>query len=128
MIAALLLIWGCATGNFGKLQRVDTPTISQLRNSYGDYTVYYKQGAAVVFDIPDQKTITVPKDWVLVGNGTVASDIQIWHSLNPVSAILGTDGSLYGYVVYARRDIVSVVQIDERTLRLFYQPARRGGR
>jgi hypothetical protein len=41
--------------------------------------------------------------------------------------IFGRNGALYGYMVFDYDDMANVKIIDERTIRLYYHHARKGG-
>ena len=74
--------------------------------------------------IDDASTIRVDTAWAPVTSSEMLSQSVIWQTAT-VHNLLGPDGAMYGYLVYATGDSVSFKQVDQQSMRLFYQPARR---
>lgn len=144
---AILIIafsMGCS-GNYGRIknQSQDESKITQkeLIDNWSDYDIWFKS-AVVVFDpINDDKKILVGSSWgttkdqetwmaIVKANTTSDGDIDpvgASYSMTGVREIWGPENQLYGYAIHQQRDLVSVVVVDENTMRLYYHRAHFGG-
>ena len=112
------------SGLYGNIEETDHPTPDELNRDWQKYKVYYRQDAALLYDIDDAGTIRVDTVWVPVTSSEMLSKSTIWQTAT-VHNLLGPDGAMYGYLVSATDDSVSFKRVDQQTMRLFYQPARR---
>lgn len=112
------------TGLYGNIEETDHPTQDELNRNWQKFKVYYRSDAALLYDIDDASTIRVDTAWVPVTSSEMLSQSIIWQTAT-VHNLLGPDGAMYGYLVCATGDSVSFKQVDQQTMRLFYQPARR---
>ena len=77
-------------------------------------------------------TVRDQETWTRIVKANTTSDCDIaplWanYSMTGVREIWSPDNQLYGYVMHQNRDGVSVVVVDENTMRLHYHRARFGG-
>ena len=143
VVVIFALIMGCS-GNFGKLKTQsanDSKTTQQeLIDKWSDYDIWFKS-AVIVFDPKnDDKKLLVGSNWgtvrdqetwteILKANTTSNGDISpMWanYSMTGVREIWSPDNQLYGYVMHQIPDGMSVVVVDENTMRLYYHRARFG--
>jgi hypothetical protein len=138
-----IFIMGCS-GNYGKLKNQSTDdskaTQKELIDNWSDYDIWFRS-AVIVFDPKyDDKKISVGNYW-----GTVR-DQETWeeivrenttgdgelyplgaaYSMTGVREIWSPDNQLYGFVMHQIQDGVSVVVVDDNTMRLHYHRARFG--
>ena len=143
VILIIILITGCS-GNYGRIKnqsRSDSKiTQQELIDNWSDYNIWFRT-AVIVFDPKnDDKTILVGSHWgtvkdqetwtqIVKANTSAGNVTPMWASyeMTPVREIWGPDNQLYGYVMHQIKDLVSVIVIDENTMRLHYHRARFGG-
>ena len=113
--------------NRGKLNRLHYDKEKELRLIWRNYTVYKttrgRNTIAILYKIKNNKKIITPHNWVEITTEAEIANSIIWHATNSAE-ILGPDGVLYGFLVYRSADQVSLLLIDENTLRLYYHYIR----
>ena len=119
---------GCASGPRGKLRRVENPSETQLRQTWDEYTVYYRQPWALIFKTKDDSNIELDTRWI-----EVTSDGQMKNTgiadFARVHEILGPNDKKFGYLVNRQIDSAYVGIVDEKTVKISYYPkATSGGR
>ena len=74
--------------------------------------------------------MTVQGDWIIIESAAKLTDILNRLELNPrfdpddILEIRGPDGDLFGYMIVASGDRVSVKAAEANTVRLYYNPQR----
>jgi hypothetical protein len=105
-------------------------TLAQLQDRWEKYFIYYSTRIVVFDPISDDKTVTVQGDWVLIEDADKLADILYRLELNPrfnpdnILEIRGPDGDLFGYMLLAAGDLVSVKATEANTVRLYYLPQK----
>ena len=118
---------GCAGGSRGKLIRVDTPSESELKQNWKDYTVYYKPRLAFVYKIKYDRKINGMNRWIEIDTPEMMARSKIRY-LTRVKQILGQNDEMFGYLVHRADDLPNVKIIDQNTVELFYHyVANEGG-
>jgi hypothetical protein len=139
-----MFIMGCS-GNYGKLKNQSADdskaTQKELIDNWSDYDIWFLS-AVIVFDPKnDDKKILVGSNWGTVRDQETWAEIvranttsdggldPVWasYSMTGVREIWSPDNQLYGYAMHQIPDGVSVVVVDENTMRLHYHRARFGG-
>jgi hypothetical protein len=123
-ILILLSMIACASGERGKLNRVESPTESELRKNWKEYVVYYR-GTGMVFKINDDNKIILDSRWVRVDTDEMMEKSKILQTW--VREIRGQNDTMFGYLVQRDADIANVKIVDESTVQLFYQYVRTSG-
>ena len=128
LVFALIIasLSGCAGGPRGKLVRTAAPGENELRQSWQDYTVYYRPNHALVYKIKDDKTILRDQRWVEVTSAEMMDKSTIMDS-TWIKKILGQNDEMFGYLVHRYADSANVKIIDENTVRLFYHYVPKSG-
>ena len=74
--------------------------------------------------------MTVQGDWIMIEDADKLTDILYRLEFNPrfdpdnILEIRGPDGDLFGYMLVAAGDLVSVKAAEANTVRLYYNPQR----
>ena len=128
LVFALIMasLSGCAGGSRGKLVRITAPSESELRQSWQDYTVYYRSSIALVYKIKNDKKIIGDKRWVEVTSADMMDKSTI-RDTTWVKKILGQNDEMFGYLVHRSADRANIKIIDENTVELFYHYVRTSG-
>ena len=119
-------ICGCAGGSRGKLDRIQTPTENELRQSWEDYTVYYRKGLALVYKIKNDQKIIFDQRWTEITTSEMMEKSGIRDS-TWVKKMLGLNDAMFGYLVHRHADHANVKIIDENTIKLYYHYVRTSG-
>ena len=80
IVLVLFSFLGCASGPRGKLKRVETPTSTELRQDWAEYTVYYRRSLALIFKIKDNSKIVLDGSWVEVTSDSMMKKAGISDS------------------------------------------------
>jgi hypothetical protein len=127
MVLVLLSFLGCASGPRGKLKRVETPTSTELRQNWEEYTVYYRRSLALIFKIKDNSKIVLDGSWVEVTSDSMMKKAGISDS-TWVREIRGANDKLFGYLVHRYLDSAYAGIVDENTLKFSYYYHKTSGR
>ena len=119
MVLVLLSFLGCASGPRGKLKRVETPTSTELRQDWEEYTVYYRRSLALIFKIKDNSKIVLDGSWVEVTSDSMMKKAGISDS-TWVREIRGANDKMFGYLVHRSLDDAFAGIVDENTLKFSY--------
>ena len=125
-VLTLVSILGCAGGPQGKLPRVESPTASELRQDWKNYTVYYRRNLALVYKLKDERKIILDKRWEAVTTDSMMTKSKI-SSSTWVKKILDQNDAMYGYLVHRSADRANVAIIDGNTVQLYYHYVRTSG-
>ena len=121
-ISLVLIIFlsamGCAA-NRGSLKRVQKPSANELRQEWKEYTVYYRPGIALVYQIKNDQKIILGKRWVKVSSENMMAKSKIFD-LAWVREIIGNEDEMFGYLVHRYHDTANVKIIDQKTVQLYY--------
>jgi hypothetical protein len=128
LVFALIIasLSGCAGGSRGKLARITAPGESELRQTWQDYTVYYRRNLALIYKLTDDKTILRDERWVSVTSAEMMDKSTI-RDTTWVKKILGQNDEMFGYLVHRYADRANVKIIDENTVELFYHYVQTSG-
>ena len=126
MVLVLLSFLGCASGPRGKLKRVETPTSTELRQDWAEYTVYYRRSLALIFKIKDDSKIVLDGSWVEVTSDSMMKKAGISDS-TWVREIRGANDKMFGYLVHRYLDDAFAGIVDENTLKFSYYYHRTSG-
>jgi len=118
-ILIMLSILGCAGGPQGKMPRIESPTASELKQDWNNYTVYYRPHIAFVYKLKDDRKIILDKRWEEVTTDSMMAESKITSS-TWVKKILDQNDEMYGYLVHRSADRANVAIIDGNTVRLYY--------
>jgi hypothetical protein len=105
-------------------------TLEQLQDSWEKYFIYYSTRVVVFDPVNDDNTVEVRGDWILIEDAEKLSEILSRLALNPrfepdeILEIRGPGGDLFGYMIFASGDLVSVKAAAANTVRLYYNPQR----
>lgn len=105
-------------------------TLAQLQGSWEKYFIYYSTRIVVFDPIGDDKTVAVHGDWIMIEDADKLAEVLNRLGLNPrfdpddILEIRGPGGQLFGYMIFASGDRVSVKAPEANTVRLFYNPQR----
>ncbi len=128
IVPVIFSFLGCASGPRGKLNKVETPTSTELRQNWDEYTVYYRRSLALIFKIKDESKIVLDGSWIEVTSDGMMKKTGISDSTT-VREILGANNKKFGYLVHRRLDSVYVGIVDENTVKLsYYVKVTSGGR
>jgi hypothetical protein len=122
----LLSIFSCAGGPRGKMPRIESPTESELKQDWANYTVYFRHKIAFIYKLKDNRKIILDNKWVPVTTSEMMAKSKILDS-TWVRKILGPNGEMYGYLVHRSADTANVKIIDENTVQLYYHYVRTSG-
>jgi hypothetical protein len=127
-----LILLSCS--QYGETRRPSSQsarvTLAQLQDSWQKYLIYYSTRIVVFDPIADDKTVTVHGDWKLIEEADKLSEFLSRLGLNPrfdpddILEIRGPGGDLFGYMIVASGDLVSVKAAETNTVRLYYSPRR----
>ena len=109
----------CAGGARGSLPRTGSPTDSELRQSWDEYTVFYRRNLAFIFQFKDGKRIVLDKRWVEITSDEMMAKSKI-SDLTWIRKIQDQDDRMYGYLVHRTADRANVKTIDDNTVQLYY--------
>lgn len=125
-ILIILSIFGCAGGSQGKMPRIESPTESELKQNWKNYTVYFRHNTAFVYKLKDDRKIILDKRWGAVTTDEMMAKSKIYSS-TWVKKILGQNNEMYGYLVHRSADRANVAIIDGNTVQLYYHYVRTSG-
>jgi len=117
---------GCASGPRGKLKRVENPTEEGLRQSWNEYTVYYRGDLALIFKLKNDSKIVLDGSWIEVTSDNMMKNTRILSS-TWVKEIIGENDKMFGYLVHRDRDNVYCGIVDENTVKISYYYVRTSG-
>ena len=126
IILVLLIFIGCAGGPRGKLNRVQSPTSTELRQNWEEYTVYYRRGIALIFKVKGNSKIVLDGRWVEVTSDSMMKNAGIRDS-TWVREIRGAKDRRFGYLVHRYLDDAYAGIVDENTLKISYYYHRTSG-
>jgi len=131
-ILLALILLSCS--QYGKTRRPFSQssqvTLAQLQDRWEKYFIYYSTRIVVFDPISDDKTVTVQGDWIMIEDADKLADILYRLEFNPrfdsdnILEIRGPDGDLFGYMLVAAGDLVSVKAAEANTVQLYYNPQR----
>ena len=132
LIVLIIVTVGCGHQTQYGLVPAQSADISlqQLQNSWTDYFIYYNTRIVVFDPITDAYTLQVGDRWVLIEDSNELTAIFSRLELSPrfdldeIYQIMDPRGIIYGYLIYASGDLVSLKRINENTLRIYYSPQR----
>jgi len=132
--AILLALITLSCSQYGESRRPSSQstrvTLAQLQDSWQKYLIYYSTRIVVFDPIADDKTVTVHGDWNLIEEADKLSEILSRLELNTrfdpddILEIRGPGGALFGYMIVASGDLVSVKAVEANTVLLYYSPRR----
>jgi hypothetical protein len=125
-ILIMLSILSCAGGPQGKLPRIESPTESELKQDWKDYTVYYRRNIALVYKLKDDREIILDERWEEVTTDSMMENRKIGSS-TWVKKIIDQNNVMYGYLVHRSADRANVAIIDGNTVQLYYHYVRTSG-
>ena len=126
IVPVIFTLLGCASGPRGKLNKVETPTATELRQNWDEYTVYYRRNLALIFKTKDDSKIVLDGSWIEVTSDSMMKKTGI-IDLTDVKEILGQNDKMFGYLVNRYQDSVYVGIVDENTVKLSYYKKVVGG-
>jgi hypothetical protein len=126
-LVSALCFSGCAGGNRGQLPRTTTPTATELRDNWTEYSVHRwgrsrpaaHKTLVILYKLKNDTSIEFSMPWVAVTSAEEMEQSQILSDIW-VRKILGQNDKLFGYMVHRSTDRASVRIIDENTIKLFY--------
>ena len=131
-ILLALILLGCS--QYGETRRPSSQsarvTLAQLQANWQKHLIYYSTRIVVFDPIADDKTVTVHGDWKIIEKADELSEILSRLGLNPrfdpddILEIRGPGGDLFGYMILASGDMVSVKATETNTVQLYYNPRR----
>jgi hypothetical protein len=132
VMALGVFLTGCAHEGKFRLRSVSDSgvTIEKLHQNWTDYFIHYSTRVVVYDPIGEPHTIQVGDRWVLIEDSkqltAIFDRLEISPRFDPtdINEITGPNDDFYGYLIYARGDLISFEKIDENTLRLNYIPQR----
>lgn len=119
LVLVILSIFGCAGGPRGKMPRIESPTESELKQDWKNYTVYFRPNTAFVYKLKDDRKIILDKRWVELTTDEMMAKSNITSS-TWVKKILDQNNQMYGYLVNRAADRMNVTIIDGNTVQLYY--------
>jgi hypothetical protein len=125
-ILIMLSILGCAGGPQGKMPRIESPTESELKQDWNNYTVYYRRNLAFVYKLKDDRKIILDERWEEVTTDSMMENSKIGSS-TWVKKIIDQNDEMYGYLVHRSADRANVAIIDGNTVQLYYHYVRTSG-
>ena len=133
-IAILLALIFLSCSQHGEIKSPSSQTsqltLAQLQDRWEKYFIYYSTRIVVFDPISADKTVTVQGDWIMIEDADKLADILYRLEFNPrfdpynILEIRGPDGDLFGYMLVAAGDLVSVKAAEANTVRLYYNPQR----
>lgn len=126
MVLVLLIFLGCAGGPRGKLNRVQSPTSTELRQNWEEYTVYYRRSVALIFKAKDDSQIQLDNRWVEVTSDGMMEKARI-NDNTWVREIRGANDRMFGYLVHRYLDDAFAGIVDDNTLKISYYYHRTSG-
>ena len=127
IVLVLFSFLGCASGPRGELKRVETPTSTELRQNWDEYTVYYRRSLALIFKIKDDSKIVLDGSWIEVTSDSMMKKTAI-SDTTWVREIRGANDKMFGYLVHRYLDDAFAGVVDENTLKFSYYYHRTSGR
>jgi len=125
-VLIMLSIIGCAAGPKGQLPRIESPTESELKQDWKNYSVYSWRNIAFVYKLKDDRKIILDDRWEAVATDSMMAENEI-RSSTWVKKILGQNNEMYGYLVHRSADRANVAIIDGNTVQLYYHYVRTSG-
>ena len=120
LVLMLLNVLGCIEGKRGKLRRTTQTTKEALREQWAGFYVYYKSNTALLYQIKNDIKMVLPDDWGKVTSSEAMAECKIYkHTV--LREVLGHNDELVGYLEFRIDDLASVVIVDEKTVRLYYE-------
>jgi len=105
---------------------IETPTSTELRQNWEEYTVYYRRSLALIFKIKDNSKIVLDGSWVEVTSDSMMKKAGISDS-TWVREIRGANDKMFGYLVHRYLDDAFAGIVDENTLKFSYYYHRTSG-
>ncbi len=132
VIALILMLAGCASQGKLRLLPADETriTLPVLRQNWKDYLVYYSTRVVAFDPIEGERTLEFGAGWIFIENSEKLAEIldrlQFAPRFDPgeIYEILGPEGDSYGFILFARGDLVSVRKVNAKTLRVYYHPSK----
>ena len=118
-VLIMLSIFGCAGGPRGQLPRIESPTESELKQDWKNYTVFFRRNIAFVYELRDDRKIILDERWEAVTSDSMMAKSDI-RSSTWVKKILDQNNEMYGYLVHRSADRANVAIIDGNTVQLYY--------
>lgn len=125
-VLIMLSILSCAGGPQGKMPRIESPTESELKQDWKNYTVYFRHHTALVYKLKDDRIILLDQRWVEVTTDEMMAKSNITSS-TWVKKILDQNNEMYGYLVHRSADHANVAIMDGKTVQLYYHYVRNSG-
>jgi hypothetical protein len=110
---------GCSDLKYRKLESAGIVTSTQLRQSWNNFTVYYRPNIGILYKIKNDGKIQMSGKWIEVAREDMVTDQTVFY-LTDVRKILGQDDKLFGYIVYSYRDSAFIKIIDANTVKLIF--------
>jgi hypothetical protein len=110
---------GCSDLKYRKLESAGVVTSTQLRQSWNNFTVYYRPNIGILYKIKNDGKIQMSGKWIEVAREDMVTDKTVFY-LTDVRKILGQDDKLFGYIVYSYRDSAFIKIIDANTVKLIF--------
>jgi len=70
---------GCAGSPRGKMLIVQSPTEFELKENWGNYTVYYRPRLAFIYKLLDNREIILDNKWVPVSTGEMMAKSNFYN-------------------------------------------------
>jgi len=125
-VPVMLSILGCAGGPQGKMPRVQSPTASELKQDWKEYTVFFRRNIAFIYKLKDDRKIILDERWQEVATESMMQKSKITSS-TWVKKIIGQNDEMYGYLVHRSADRANVAIVDGNTVELYYHYVRTSG-
>ena len=110
---------GCSDLKYRKLESAGVITSTQLRESWNNFTVYYRPNIGILYKIKNDGKIQMSGKWIEVAREDQITDKTVLY-LTDVRKIMGQDDKLFGYIVYSYRDSAFIKIIDANTIKLIF--------
>ncbi len=133
ILTLLLFVFGCATGQYGRITReyasTNSLTIGGLEENWQTYDVYYAglsedDPTGIMFDPKGDDRKLTGERWVKLEDKEGVSRVILWlENLGPelrpyLFRLIGPDQQTYGYIYTATNRVVAKA-VDAETLYLF---------
>ena len=125
-VLLLVSVLGCTGGTRVGLPRVESPTESELRQNWNDYTVFFRRNVAFIYKFKDHKEILLDGSWVEITTEEMMAKSKILD-MTWVRKIIGQNDQLYGYLVHRTADTNNVKIIGADAVQLYYHYIRTSG-
>ena len=115
----ILSMFGCAGGSRGNMPRIESPTESELKQDWENYTVYFRNKIAFIYKLKDNRKIILDDKWVPVSTSEMMAKSKILDA-TWVKKILGQNDQIFGYLVHRSADRANVDIVSADTIQLYY--------